>query len=220
MPRRRVRRARHVRDFAAKKRPSQRRSRATFDALVDACTWLLPRRGFAGTTTNHVAERAGVSIASLYEYFPGKDALVAAVAERLVDRVLARLAQEAACAARAEPSRAVRVWIEAIYETVAQERELVAVFANEVPYTNELDCVRELGPRLLAFSERIRGAGAGFVHPDFSRASLHLLINLVTSTILQAVLNPPSDVSRRALLDELARRADDWIRHPLPEAAS
>jgi len=219
MPRRHVSQARHVRDFAAKKRPAQRRSRATFDALVDACTWLLPRRGFARTTTNHVAERAGVSIASLYEYFPGKDALVAAVAERLVERVLARLAEEAARVASMEPKRAVRVWIEAIYETVAAERALVAVFANEVPYTDELECVRNLGPRLLAFSESIRGGSAGFVHPDFSRASLHLLINLVTSTILQAVLSPPSDVSKRALLDELARRADDWIRHALPDAA-
>jgi len=49
---------------------------------------LLPELGYAGTTTNHIAERAGVNVASLYEYFPGKDAIVAQVAERLVERVL------------------------------------------------------------------------------------------------------------------------------------
>ena len=69
-------------DFAPKKLPSQQRSRETFEAVIGACTWLLPRRGYAGTTTNHIAERAGVNIASLYEYFPGKDAVVAQVAER------------------------------------------------------------------------------------------------------------------------------------------
>jgi AcrR family transcriptional regulator len=207
-------------DLAAKKRPSQRRSRATFDALVEACTWLLPRRGFAGTTTNHIAERAGVSVASLYEYFPGKDAVIAQAAERLVDRVLARLAKEAARAARAGPRPPGRTWVEAIHDTVAAERALVAVFANEVPYTAELECVRNLGPRLLAFSESIRGQSVGFIHPEFSLAALHLLVNLVTSTILQAVLNPPSDVSKRALLDELARRTDDWLRHAPPEPAA
>ena len=74
-------------DLAPKKRPVQERSRATFEALVDACALLLPERGYAGTSTNHVAARAGVNIASLYEYFPGKDAIVAQVAERLVDHV-------------------------------------------------------------------------------------------------------------------------------------
>src|SRR4029453_18964712 len=91
----RVRRLPQARDLEPRKRPAQARSQATFDALVDACTGLLPRLRYAGTTTNHIAERAGVSIASLYEYFPGKDAIVAQVAERLVDRVLRRLAKEA-----------------------------------------------------------------------------------------------------------------------------
>ena len=89
-------------DFAPKKIPAQRRSRDTFEALVEACTRLLPEQGYAGTTTNHIADRAGVGIASLYEYFPGKDAIVAQVAERLVQRVLARLADgvRAACRTR------------------------------------------------------------------------------------------------------------------------
>ncbi|HEY8119877.1 MAG TPA: TetR/AcrR family transcriptional regulator [Myxococcota bacterium] len=211
-----MRRRAQVREFAPNKSPSQQRSRATFDALVDACTWLLPRRGFVGTTTNHIAARAGVSVASLYEYFPGKDAVVAQVAERLVERVLARLGAEAERAARGGAEGAVRIWIDAIYETVARERELVAVFEQQVPYTRELPAAEQLGARLLAFSERIRASSAGFVHPELSRAGLHLLVNLVTSTVLQAVLTPPSDVSRRELLDELARRVEDMIRHAPP----
>jgi hypothetical protein len=56
-------------------------------------------------------------------------------------------------------------------------------------------------------------AGAGsFVRSDFSDASLHLLINLVSSTIMQCLLDPPRDVSRRALLDELIVRVEAWIR--------
>ena len=51
-----------------------------------------------------------------------------------------------------------------------------------------------------------------FVRADFSDASLHLLINLVSSTIMQCVLDPPRDVSRRALLDELIVRVEAWIR--------
>ena len=153
-----------------------------------------------------------MNVASLYEYFPGKDAIVAEVAERLVQRVLARLAVGAERALRAREADAVRVWIEWIHETVSREKALVAVFLYQVPYTDQLESVKTIGPRLLDFSQQVRGRAGGFVRPDFSDASLHLLINLVTSTIMQSVLDPPQDVSRRALLDELVRRVEEWIR--------
>jgi AcrR family transcriptional regulator len=186
------------RELAPKKRPAQARSRQTFDAIVEACTGLLPRLGYAGTSTNPVAARAGVNIASLYEYFPGKDAIVAQVAERLVERVLGEIEKGAPRVAD------VRGWIELIHDTVAREKALVAVFVNQVPYTNQLDPIRDLGTRLVGFSLGLR--------PDLSGASLHLLINLVTSTIMQIVLTPPADVPTRARLDELARRVEAWLR--------
>jgi AcrR family transcriptional regulator len=206
-----VRTATQAAELAPKKLPLQERSRATFEALVEACTWLLPRRGYAGTTTNHIAERAGVNVASLYEYFPGKDAIVAQVAERLVARVLGRLARGAAHVEDADPQQAVRLWIELIHDTVAREKDLVAVFLYQVPYTNQLESIQAIGPKLLELSQGVRARVRG-LRADFSDASLHLLINLVTSTIMQCVLDPPRDVSRRRLLDELIFRVEEWIR--------
>jgi AcrR family transcriptional regulator len=214
-----VRRSLQALDLAPKKLPSQQRSQATFDALVEACARLLPERGFAATTTNHIARRAGVNISSLYEYFPGKDAIVAQVAARLVDRVLARLAEGAARAMQAGAADAVRVWLEWIHDTLARERELVAVFLYQVPYTNRLAPVQAIGARLLDFSQQVRAHAGGFVRRDFSDATLHLTINLVTSTMLQLVLDPPADVAREDLLDELVRRVEAWIRGTRGEPA-
>lgn len=199
-------------ELAPKKRPVQRRSRETYEAMVEACTGLLAERGYARTTTNHIAERAGVNIASLYEYFPGKDAIVAAVAERMVDRVLVRIGRGAARVMEGGESHAVRAWIELIHDTVTREKKLVAVFLYQVPYTNELESIQNVGTRLVAFSQQIRNHSGGFVRRDFSDATLHLLINLVTSTIMQLVFDPPKGISRRALLDELILRAEEWIR--------
>jgi AcrR family transcriptional regulator len=207
-----VRRLVHKTDLLPKKRPTQARSQATFDALVDACTWLLPRRGYAGTTTNRIAERAGVGIASLYEYFPGKDAIVAQVAERLVDRVLARLGDGAEHVLAAGEGDAVRAWIEWIHETVAREKALVAVFRDQVPYTDQLEPVQATSAKLVQFSQQVRWRAGGFVRRELSDASLQLLINLVTSTILQIVLDRPEGVTRRELLEELIRRVEEWIR--------
>ncbi|WP_052007286.1 TetR/AcrR family transcriptional regulator [Burkholderia paludis] len=74
-----------------RKAPQQARSRATTDALLDAAAHILGERGWSGLTTNRVAEAAGVSIGSLYQYFPDKLALIDAVRQRHFDDVLAVL---------------------------------------------------------------------------------------------------------------------------------
>lgn len=65
-----------------RKLPSQARSRATVDAIIQAATYILTKAGWAGLTTNAIAERAGVNISSLYQFFPNKEAVIAEVQRR------------------------------------------------------------------------------------------------------------------------------------------
>jgi AcrR family transcriptional regulator len=74
-----------------RKDPRQARARATIDAILDAAAHILGERGWVGLTTNAAAETAGISIGSLYQYFPNKLALVEAVRRRHLDEVLAVL---------------------------------------------------------------------------------------------------------------------------------
>ena len=53
-----------------RKSPAQSRSRATVEAILDAAAHILVTQGFAAASTNRIAEKAGVSIGSLYQYFP------------------------------------------------------------------------------------------------------------------------------------------------------
>jgi len=65
-----------------RRKPRQARSRATWEAIVEAAAQILERRGPAGFNTNEVAERAGVSIGTLYQYFADKHAILVAAARR------------------------------------------------------------------------------------------------------------------------------------------
>lgn len=67
-----------------KKLPKQARSRDTVETLIQATTRILEDEGLDRLTTNRVARVAGVSIGSLYQYFPSKEALVAALVERML----------------------------------------------------------------------------------------------------------------------------------------
>ncbi len=74
-----------------RKSPTQARAAQTVDAIVEAATQILQSDGEERLTTNRIAERAGVSIGSLYQYFADKDAIVEAVAERERDRVVSSI---------------------------------------------------------------------------------------------------------------------------------
>lgn len=64
------------------KEPKQDRSRETFAAILQGAAQVFERRGYAGATTNRIAVRAGISVGSLYQYFPNKDAILVALSER------------------------------------------------------------------------------------------------------------------------------------------
>lgn len=82
--------------LSPKKEPTQSRAAATVHAILEGAANLLERHGLEGYTTNEIAARAGVSIGSLYQYFPNKDAVTIALIERemvgMVDEVVAALA--------------------------------------------------------------------------------------------------------------------------------
>jgi AcrR family transcriptional regulator len=65
-----------------RKLPKQARSEATLEAVLEAAAQVFERHGYAAGTTNRIAERAGVSIGSLYQYFPNKDAILVALVRR------------------------------------------------------------------------------------------------------------------------------------------
>jgi len=75
-----------------RKNPSQARARDTIEVIFEATARILERAGRRGLSTNAIAELAGISIGSLYHYFPSKEAVLVAMARRELDEcVIAQL---------------------------------------------------------------------------------------------------------------------------------
>ena len=107
-----------------RKEPSQERSRATVDAVIHAAARILSDHGWAGFTTNRVAETAGVSIGSLYQYFPDKQAIYMALHERHVDEVRAAITQALAENASGSLEDFTRALVERLVNVHAADPQL------------------------------------------------------------------------------------------------
>jgi AcrR family transcriptional regulator len=131
-----------------RKTPKQARSRATVDAIVEAAARILERQGGEGFSTNAVAERAGVSIGSLYQYYPTKDALIGA----LIVRETAELVEEAE-AAMGQPTAAagLSVLIRACVKHQLRRPALARVLDFEEARLPEDPDVQQVKARFRAF---------------------------------------------------------------------
>lgn len=77
-----------------RKRPGQLRARETVDRILDAAAHILETVGYARTTTNRIATEATISIGSLYQYYPNKDAIIVAIADRHIRSITTQFTKQ------------------------------------------------------------------------------------------------------------------------------
>jgi len=122
-----------------RKLASQERSRATVNALLEATTRVLIKEGYDRASTNRVAEVAGVSIGSLYQYFPSKEALVAAVIDRHRQEI-SEVTRKALIGAAALPiEAAAREFVSVAIDGHRVNPKLHGVLAEQIPRVGRLE---------------------------------------------------------------------------------
>ena len=144
-------------DKSRRRRPKQRRAQRTVDAILDAVVRVLKREGFRAVTTNRIAEVAGVSIGSVYQYFPDKQAIFVALHQRHIDQI-DRMVESKLIEHAASPlDDLMRAMIDGMMDAHSADPELYELLATEVPH--RADGTRDFAVRLhgafrLALSSR------------------------------------------------------------------
>lgn len=184
-----------ARPISPRKTPRQERARATVDVILQAAAYILKREGWAGLTTNHVADRAGVNIASVYQYFPNKSAIVEALRRAHVEQT--RRALMAACAESADP---VAAMIRALVAAHRVSPVLHRIFTEELPgraTAQDSECSSE--PELMS---RLLPLLKGCPNPELT---LFVARSAVHAVIHEAVCHRPEMLSHPAFEAELIR---------------
>jgi AcrR family transcriptional regulator len=111
------------------------------DALVEATARILVREGFDKASTNRIAEVAGVSVGSLYQYFPCKEALIVAVIERHNREIMQTVRAELAEAMSQPVEKAVRKLVAVAVKAHRINPRLHRVLAEQIPRVGKLENV-------------------------------------------------------------------------------
>lgn len=198
-----------------RKGASQQRSRATVDALVEATARILIREGFDKASTNRIAEEAGVSIGSLYQYYPGKEAMVAAVIDRHNQEIMQVVRGAFAEVASQPVEKAVRRLVAVAIEAHRIDPKLHRVLAEQIPRTGRLENVE-------AFNREAHALFKGYLedHSDELRIADRGLAAFVCVTSIEAlahtaVLHSSEKLSEEAistLIDETTRLVVGYLQ--------
>jgi AcrR family transcriptional regulator len=198
-----------------RKHASQERSRATVDALVEATARILVREGFDKASTNRIAEQAGVSVGSLYQYYPSKEALVAAVIERhnqdLMEVVRGALAEIAALPLE----KAMRKLIATAVDAHRLDPRLHRVLAEQIPRTGRLEKIEGFNRRYYElFREYLEQHSKELRAVDLGLAAF-VCVTSIEALTHTAVLHRPEMMSDEAvgtLVDEATRLVIRYLR--------
>lgn len=193
-----------------RKSPRQSRSRATVDALIEATARILVEGGLAGVTTNRIAEVAGVSVGSLYQYFPNKEALILAVVDRHLERVSALLSGLAAELADVPLEAAVRATIEGLIAAHRLEPALHLALDHQAHHLASSQ-FHEARARITAIIRAWLHARREEIAPQDLDAAAFVL-NIAVESVTHELL-VDTDVVPEAVLEELCAMVLGYLQN-------
>ena len=202
----------------ARKGPRQQRSKVTVAAILDASVRVLEQEGSDALTTSRIAEVAGVSVGTLYQYFANRDAILDALQDREFERasdMMSRILARGAYHTDREVARAVIEGLLDLHGAAPAMHRLLVVKGLSVTPTE----------RVQAFDMRIIAVIRGFL--NFARvrirktnldAAAFVVYQAVRATMLACLLERPAGLDSAILVDEITDLVLRYLAADAPSA--
>ena len=174
------------------------------ETILEAAARVFVRSGYARATTNRIAEAAGISVGSLYQYFPSKDAIAVELLRRYRETLLELVHRHLEQARDSSFESIVRALIGAILRAEGIDPALHRVLVEQVLRTSAR-------AEMIGFEEKVESIVAGAIRASEGRlferdpdVTAFVLVRAVLGTVHSAVVDRPT-LNAPPLIDELTR---------------
>lgn len=191
--------------YVPKKWPRQARSKATFDAIIDAAARILRNGGYAELTTNRIAEIAGVSIGTLYEFFADKETIVAVLAERKMAALGTQMYAAFERARQHDAWRGVQMLAQEAVAGIVADRAVYHALLRQIPFVADLPAVVASREAMTSLAQQIRVAAGDALSLPSPEQDTWLIAQMLLNTILEIGFLDVDEEERAALTRSLAR---------------
>jgi AcrR family transcriptional regulator len=186
-----------------RKLPQQERSRATMDAILTATARILVKDGFDRASTNRIADEAGVSVGSLYQYFPGKEALVAALIEKHIDEMMLLFARAFESMAFLPLAQATRELVSLHLRAHSLDPKLHQVLSEQVPNIDRSDRVRDVERTVMLLVKTYLAAHRDEICVEDLDLAAFVVVQAVEGVTHAALLHD-DHLNQEKLIDEIS----------------
>ena len=195
--------------------PVQRRSTATVERILEAAAQVFERHGYAAGTTNRIAEQAGVSIGTLYQYYPNKDAVLVALTERHLDDAVGILMPLLAELAAGPPLRqALDRALGAMLDLHRQQPTLHRVLFEEAPHPAQIhERLEALFNAAVDTIAKYFATKPRVTVPDL-RLAAQLTYQVIEMTTHTLVIHPREEYSPDAYTHAAAAMLESYLTNP------
>ena len=187
----------------ARKGPKQQRSKVTVAAILDGTVRVLEQEGSDAATTSRIAEVAGVSVGTLYQYFSNRDAILDALQDREFERATEMMNRVLAHGTHDSEQQIARRVIEGLLELHAAAPSLHRLLVVKGLSVTPTERVQAFDMRIIAV---VRGfltlAGVRLRHKNVDAAAF-VVYQAVRATMLAHLLERPAGLDSHTLVDEL-----------------
>ena len=195
--------------YTLRKRPKQQRAKATVEAVLDAGARILVEVGYAKASTNLIAETAGISIGSLYEYFPGKEAIFAELRRREGLKTYHMLVDEPR---PTTPEGVLEHLVTTYIARFRDQRELLVALENEVPRFAIADAERAIMDEYMPMSDEFLERHRSELAPVYETPFIsEFLVRAVCSTIVDYAKHSPEHLSKPELREAVMDMIGGWL---------
>jgi AcrR family transcriptional regulator len=193
--------------------PQQARSKETVELILRATAHILRTDGYARCSTNRVAQKAGVSVGSLYQYFSSREVLVTALAERHVKNMQDTMLQTlSSLPAHAPFEKTVRALLKAVLAHHARDPALHRVLVEQVPQLAGMAKIQSLGVASSALVQVAIERQQKQLRPLDAKLASHILVQSVRAVIFSAFLEEPP-IALSSLEEELVQLVIRYLGH-------
>jgi AcrR family transcriptional regulator len=197
---------------SVRKKPKQERSAAMFETLLEAAARVFVREGYAKATTNRIAAAAGVSVGSLYQYFPSKDAIAVELLRRYREGLIELVSARLGAATAATFPGVVEGLLEELLEAPRINPALHRVLIEQVLRTGAR---REM----IGFEERLEAVVAGALRSaappgDLDHDLAAFIVVRVVLAVVQSVVVDRPQLKSPELVAELTRLVVGYAGFP------